>query len=84
MGILKIKNKRVHLAYDYPIAIQLIENINDMEEWYYVLFWKSINRNQKSNHDLAIEYAEAGVKKNEPYSFYLLGDDNFTERRIEK
>lgn len=32
MGILEIKNKRVHLAYDYPIAIQLIENINDMEE----------------------------------------------------
>ena len=32
IGILEIKNKRVHLAYDYPIAIQLIENINDMEE----------------------------------------------------
>lgn len=31
IGILEIKNKRVILAYDYPIAIQLIENIDDME-----------------------------------------------------
>lgn len=47
-------------------------------------FEKALIETKKGNHDLAIEYAEAGVKKNEPYSFYLLGDDNFTERRIEK
>ncbi len=32
VGILEIKEKRVTLVYDYPIAIELIENINDMEE----------------------------------------------------
>ena len=32
LGILEIKNKRVVLVYDYPVAIQLIENIDDMEE----------------------------------------------------
>ena len=31
IGILEIKNKRVVLVYDYPVAIQLIENIDDME-----------------------------------------------------
>lgn len=31
VGILEIKNKRVVLVYDYPVAIQLIENIDDME-----------------------------------------------------
>ena len=31
VGILEIKNKRVILVYDYPVAIQLIENIDDME-----------------------------------------------------
>lgn len=31
VGLLEIREKRVYLVYDYPIAIQLIENIDDME-----------------------------------------------------
>lgn len=31
IGILEIREKRVFLVYDYSIAIQLIENIDDME-----------------------------------------------------
>ena len=47
-------------------------------------FEKALIETKKSNHELAIELAEKGIKKNEPYSYYLLGDDDFNEERIKK
>lgn len=47
-------------------------------------FEKALIETKNGNHESAIELVEKGIKKNEPYSYYLLGDDDFNEERIRK
>ena len=47
-------------------------------------FEKALIETENGNHELAVELAEKGINKNEPYAFYLLGDDNFNDERIKK